>query len=82
MQTLSKKAERDYIKFAKELRRDIGAHNKLIGTGCDNDTFIEARKRSDAAVSLLKYIIQSVDNRHIAVIIATYSGCPGYINYR
>lgn len=83
MQTLSNKAERDYIRFARSLGKLIGAHHKMIG---DSSYTVEEYQRvqaeSDAAVATVKYIVQSVENRHIAVIVATFSGCRSFINWR
>ena len=81
-QTLTKRGERDYIKFAKSLGKVIGAHARLIGTGCTNDEYLAAQYASEEAVRMVKHIIQTVDNRHIAVIVSTFSGCPSYINWR
>ena len=70
------------IRMAQPLRAIIGAHVPLIGTGCDNAVFQRARADSDDAVSLAKYLIMHLDNRHDAVIFAKCVGMPGYINMR
>ena len=38
------------IRIAKPLRAVIGAHARLIGTGCDNSVYQRARADSDLAV--------------------------------
>lgn len=82
-QTLTKHGERDYIRFAKSLAKKIDAHARLIGR---HDVTVEqyqaARHEADEAARLVKHIVQNVDNRHIAVVVAVNSGCPAYINYR
>jgi len=82
-QTLTARGERDYIRFARSLGRKIGAHAALIGQGnvtCEQ--YDAARAESDEAERLVRHIVQSVDNRHIAVIVSTFAGCPAHINFR
>lgn len=68
--------------LAAELRTKIGAHVPLIGTGCDSEVYHQARRDSDEAVSLAKYLICHLDSRHAAVTFAHQVGMPGYINMR
>lgn len=82
-QTLTKKGEREYIRFARSLGKRIGAHARMIGDSTwTREAYDAARFDSDEAARMVKHIVQTVQNRHIAVIVATYSGCPAYINYR
>jgi hypothetical protein len=68
--------------IAKPLKAKIGAHVRLIGTGCDADAYYRAQSDSDLAVQQAKYLIQHLDNRHDAVLLAHAVGMPGYINMR
>lgn len=72
--------------LARQLRKRIGAHyrytNKAQWPGYNQDTYLELRRDSDEAVSLAKYLIQHLDNRHQAVTFAHAVGMPGYINNR
>jgi hypothetical protein len=70
------------IRIAKPLRAVIGAHARLIGTGCDNSVYQRARADSDLAVQQAKYLIQYLNNRHDAAIFARAVGMPAYINMR
>ncbi len=47
-----------------------------------SDVHGAARHEADEAARLVKHIVQNVSNRHIAVVVSQYSGCPAYINYR
>ena len=68
--------------MAKPLRKVIGCHVPLIGTGCDDEVYQRARADSDLAVQQAKYLIQQLANRHDAVLFAKAVGMPGYINMR
>lgn len=68
--------------LAKPLRRVIGKHHQLIGKCAPQEQYLEAQRASDDAVSLAKYLIQHLDNRHDAVRFAHAVGMPGYINMR
>lgn len=70
------------IRMAKPLRKVIGCHVPLIGTGCDHDVYQRAQADSDLAVQQAKYLIQQLANRHDAVLFAKAVGMPGYINMR
>ena len=70
------------ICMAKPLRKVIGCHVPLIGTGCDDEVYQRARADSDLAVQQAKYLIQQLANRHDAVLFAKAVGMPGYINMR
>ena len=73
---------RSILRMARPLRARIGAHVPLIGTGCDNDVYQRTLADSDEAVSLAKYLIQRLADRHTAVLFARAVGMPGYINLR
>ena len=82
-QTLTKQGERDYIRFVKSLAKKIDSHTRLIGRhDVTDEQYQAARRESDEAARLVKHIVQNVDNRHIAVVVSQYSGCPSYINFR
>jgi len=68
--------------IAKPLRAKIGAHMRLLGTGCGDETYQRARADSDLAAQQAKYLIQHLDNRHDAVLLAHAVGMPGYVNMR
>ena len=70
------------IRIAKPLRAVIGAHARLIGTGCDNSVYQRARADSDLAVQQAKYLIQYLNSRHDAAVFARAVGMPAYINMR
>lgn len=70
------------LKMARPFKRVIGAHHRLIGTGCDADEYYEAQRKSDEAVATCKYLIQMLDDRHAAVLFARAVGMDGYINLR
>lgn len=70
------------IRIARPLRAVIGAHARLIGTGCDTSVYQRARADSDIAVQQAKYLIQHLNSRHDAVLFARAVGMPGYINLR
>ena len=73
---------KNIIRMAKPLRKVIGCHVPLIGTGCDDEVYQRARANSDLAVQQAKYLIQQLANRHDAVLFAKAVGMPGYINMR
>ena len=73
---------KNIINMAKPLRKVIGCHVPLIGTGCDDEVYQRARADSDLAVQQAKYLIQQLANRHDAVLFAKAVGMPGYINMR
>ena len=73
---------KNIIRMAKPLRKVIGCHVPLIGTGCDDEVSQRARADSDLAVQQAKYLIQQLANRHDAVLFAKAVGMPGYINMR
>ena len=71
--------------LARQLRKRIGAHYRYTNKAQPNynyDTYLELWRDSDEAVSLAKYLIQHLDNRHQAVTFAHAVGMPGYINMR
>lgn len=43
---------------AAALRKDIGAHAQLIGTGCAQSAYFEAQARSDSAYSMARYLCE------------------------
>jgi len=70
---------RNLILLARQLRKSIGAHYRMIGnSNLTNDAYQDARVKSDEAVSLAKYLIQSLENRNQAELFATQVGMPGY----
>ena len=73
---------RQIIRLGLTLKKSIGKHVPLIGTCCEKEKFDNARKESDEAVQLAKYLIMHLDNRHHAVLLAKSAGIPGYINMR
>lgn len=82
-QTLTAQGERDYVRFARSLAKKIHAPASMIGTpGLTTEQYQAARHEADEAARLVKHIVQNVSNRHIAVVVSQYSGCPAYINYR
>ena len=68
--------------IAKPLRAKIGAHARLLGTGCGYETYQRALSDSDIAVQQAKYLIQHLADRHAAVQFAHAVGMPGYIHMR
>jgi predicted metal-dependent phosphotriesterase family hydrolase len=70
--------------MARPLRARIGKHVPMTGhfDQVTMEQFIEARRLSDEAVSLSKYLIQHLANRHDANLFARAVGMPGYINLR
>jgi ribonuclease HIII len=71
-----------FYQLAKELKKDIGCHQALIGQYAPHGTYQAALSKSDQAVSLAKYLICQMQNRHHAVIFAKMVGMQGYINLR
>ena len=70
---------KNLILLARQLRKSIGAHYRMIGnSNLTNDVFQDARTKNDEAVSLAKYLIQSLENRHQAELFAHQVGMPGY----
>ena len=64
-------------------RRHIGRHHRHIGTGdISHDEYMTIQQCSDEWVALVKYLIQTLDNRDHAVQLAHAAGMPGYINMR
>lgn len=71
------------LRMARPFRAAIGAHVPMIGrSDMDHEAYQRARADSDEAVSLAKYLIMHLDNRHDAVLFARAVGMPGYINMR
>ena len=68
------------IRMARPLRAKIGAHTRMEWV--DTETAQRARAESEEAVSVAKYLIMHLDNRHDAVLFARAVGMPGYINMR
>jgi predicted metal-dependent phosphotriesterase family hydrolase len=74
---------RTAIRIARELRPAIGAHTRLIGnSNATQEQYEAAELASSEAVSLAKYLICHLDDRHAAVVFARAVGMPGYINLR
>lgn len=77
------KDNRTLMVLARELAKDIGAHNKILGTKfistkAGSDKFYELQKRSNDAVALAKYLIHQLENRAAAQAFAYAVGMPGY----
>lgn len=70
------------VHFGRQQQKIIGAHAQLIGTGCTDEEYGEAQRKSDEAVALIKYAIQHLDNAHFATVLAKSAGMPGYIHFR
>ena len=72
--------------LARQLRKRIGAHYRYASAAkwprYNQDTYYELRRDSEEAASLVKYLVQHLENRHDAVTFANAVGCPGYINMR
>lgn len=75
---------RAVLRMAKPFKRVIGAHSAQLADGrwVSDETYKEARRKSDEAVATCKYLIQMLDDRHAAVIFARAVGMDGYINMR
>lgn len=74
---------RTIVRMARPLHAVIGKHVQMIGdSNYTSDAYYEAQRHSDEAVSLAKYLIQHLENRHDAVLFARAVGMPGYINMR
>jgi len=73
---------RAVLKMARPFKRVIGAHHHLILDGDTDSAYQEARRKSDEAVALCKYLICQLEDRHAAVIFARAVGMDGYINNR
>lgn len=74
---------RDILRIAKPLRAAIGAHYRLLGdSNVRHEDYQRARAESDLAVQRAKYLIQHLQNRHDAVMLARAVGMDGYINMR
>jgi hypothetical protein len=73
---------RAVLKMAKPFKCVIGAHHHLILDGDTDSAYQEARRKSDEAVAVCKYLIQMLEDRHAAVIFARAVGMDGYINMR
>jgi len=75
---------RAVLKMARPFRKIIGAHGVQLADGrwVSDEAYQEARRKSDEAVALCKYLICHLDDRHAAVIFARAVGMDGYINMR
>ena len=82
-QTLTAAGERAYARFGRSLGRKIGAHTRLIGRPNTTQTeYLAAQRESDEAIAVLRCLVCTVKNRHIAYVVAHAAGCPGYLNLR
>ena len=61
-------------RLARILRKRIGAHVPMIGTGCTDDAYWTARAESDHAESLARYLAQHLARD--AVGFAAAAGIP------
>ncbi len=74
---------RSMLTLGRMARRHIGRHHQYIGTSeLTQDEYLAMQGRSDEWVALVKYLIQTLDNRDHAVQLAHAAGMPGYINMR
>lgn len=55
-------------KIAQNLHKKIGAHYRLIGTGCSDEQYQRARAESDQAESMARYLIQYLPRAQADVI--------------
>jgi hypothetical protein len=70
---------KDIIKLGRVLRKRIGAHYRMIGHGNYTvEQYDRARSDSDEAVSLVRYMVLHLDNRHMANVLADASGCNSF----
>ena len=69
--------------LAKNIKPAIGAHYRLLSSaGYSAEKYAQMRRASDEAVSLARYLIMHLADRHDAVRFANAVGMPGYINHR
>ena len=75
---------RAVLRMAKPFKKVIGAHHRHIvdGNWESTEAHQEARRKSDEAVAVCKYLICQLEDRHAAVIFARAVGMDGYINMR
>ena len=75
---------RSMMVYARLLRRKIGAQHRhvYIFDGARYPKYPELEQASDEAVAQAKYLIQMLDDRHLAVQFASAVGMTGYINMR
>lgn len=82
-QTLTSAGERAYARFGRSLGKKIGAHTRLLGRrGVTQTEYLNAQRESDEAIAVLRCLVCTVENRHIAYVVANAAGCPGYLNMR
>lgn len=62
--------QKSMFKFARQLNKQIGAHYRLIGTGCTDEDYHRARAESDQAESLARYMMQYLPQLQADVIRA------------
>jgi hypothetical protein len=74
--------QRDIHALAQSLRHRIGRHYRMVGHHRSHDEYLIARRDSDEAESLAKYLIMHLADRHDAKRLADWAGMPGYINMR
>ena len=71
---------KNLYKLAIQLRKTIGAHAHLIGKHGKHNEYYIAQSESDKAVSLAKYLIWHLQDRHQAEHFAHMVGMPGYLH--
>ena len=74
--------QRDIHALAQSLRHKMGRHHRMGPEFKNTDAYFAARRDSDEAASLAKYLIMYLDKRHDAKRLADGAGMPGYINMR
>jgi len=70
---------KNLLKLARQLKKTIGGHYRLIGSYAPADKYHAAQRDSDEAASLAKYLIQHLEDRHAAATFAHAVGMPGYL---
>jgi len=71
---------KNLYKLAMQLRKNIGAHAHFIGKHGKHNEYYIAQSESDKAVSLAKYLIWHLQDRHQAEHFAHMVGMPGYLH--
>jgi hypothetical protein len=67
--------------LSRQLKKTIGKHYRICGDAkFTSDLYQQARHDNDLAVSLAKYLIQSLENRSHAEQFAHDVGMPGYFH--
>lgn len=73
---------RDAVRLARTLKQRMDAHINSIGAGIDAAEYERLQADATAARQLGVYLIQQLQHRHAATLLARSLGLPGYINTR